>query len=96
MSMPSQDYSATITWTQDWSKHLTVNGGLTISSATVTCTDVRVTIASTTVTGAGTSVTFKASQAGMTRPTSVLVVVAVVLSNGDHDQRNFPIQFTDT
>jgi hypothetical protein len=41
-------------------------------------------------------VTFKVSQTGITVPTPVIVVVAATMSNGDVDQRNFNIQFTDT
>lgn len=96
MSTPIQDYSAAITWTSDWTAHLAGNGALTISSATATCSTPGVTVASTTVTGAGKSVTFKVSQTGITTPIRVFIVVAVTLSNGDTDQRNFPIQFTDT
>ena len=94
----SQDYSAGITWTQDWSAELSqpALSGVTISSATATCTTSGVTVASVSVTGAGTSVTFKVSQTGITTPTTVQVVVAVTLSNGDNDQRNFGVQFTDT
>jgi len=95
--MPSQDYSATITWTSDWTAHLAANGNtFTISSATATCITPGVTVASTTVTGSGKSVTFKVSQTGITVPTPVIVVVAATMSNGDVDQRNFNIQFTDT
>jgi hypothetical protein len=93
-TVPSQDYAATITWTQDWSAHLTLNGGLTIASATAVCTDARVTIAQ--VTAAATTVTFRLSQAGITTSTVVAVDVTVTLSNGDTDQRRFAIQFTDT
>ena len=97
----SQDYSATITWTQDWAAHLAVNNAspFTISSATAVPTQptgATVTVASTTVTDAGSSVTFRVSQAGLTTPTLVNVVVTASMSNGDTDQRNFAIQFTDT
>ena len=101
MSTPSQDYSATITWISDWTAHLAANG-LTISSATVTCPTQpaggTVTITGgnpATVTG-GKLVTFKVSQAGLTVPTTVVLVVTATLSNGDTDQRDFPIQFTNT
>jgi hypothetical protein len=97
MATPSQDYAASITWTQTWAAHLVANGSaFTISSATATCSTPGVTVASTTVTGSGTSVTFKVSQTGLTVPTTVNVVVTPTMSNGDIDQRNFPILFTDT
>lgn len=99
----TQDYSASITWTSDWTAHLAANGNaFTISTATATVpvqpTGGTVTVANCTVTGAGKSVTFRVSQTGLTTPPAspVNVVVAVTLSNGDTDQRNFPILFTDT
>ena len=96
MSYPSQDYSATITWTQDWTDHLAANG-LTITGApTATCSTPGVTVTSPTLTGGGTSVTFKVSQTGITVPTPVTIAVGVTLSNGDTDQRDFRIQFTNT
>lgn len=100
MSAPSQDFSAAITWTQDWSAHLAANG-LTITgtpTATVPTqpTGGTVTISSVTLTGSGTSVTFRASQTGLTVPTQVTIVIGVTLSNGDTDQRDFNIQFTNT
>ena len=92
----SQDYSATITWTQDWADHLAANGLTITGTPTATCVTPGVTVASTTLTGGGTSVTFKVSQTGITVPTRVPVVVTVTLSNGDTDQRDFWIQFTNT
>lgn len=94
----SQDYSAVKTWTSDWTLELAqpALSGVTITAATATCSDDRVTVASGTVTGGGTSVSFKVSQTGIQTPTLVTVVVGVTLSNGDTDQRDFPIQFTDT
>jgi hypothetical protein len=92
----TQDYDAAITWTQDWAKHLTLNGNLTITTATATCADIRVTVDDATVTDAGTSVTFRVSQSGITSPTVVVVTVAVALSNGDTDERDLGIQFTNT
>lgn len=94
MSVPSQDYSAAITWQSDWTNHLAANGNLTITAGTATCADNRVTVSSQTHTN--TAILFKVTQNGITTPTRVNIVVGVTLSNGDTDQRNFPIQFTDT
>lgn len=95
MTQP-QDYDADITWTQDWAKHLTANGDLTITAATATCADDRVTVEDVTVTDSGTSVTLRVNQSGITTPTTVVVTVRVTLSNGDVDERDLGIQFTDT
>lgn len=96
MNVPHQDYSASITWVSDWTNHLATNDGLTISSATVTSSDVRVTVGTATVTGTGTGVKFRVSQTGITIPTQVVCVVQVTLSNGDVDERDFPIKFRET
>lgn len=93
---PPQDYSASITWTQDWATHLSRNGSETITTATATCTDDRVTVENTTVTDNGTSVTFRVSQTGIDTPTDITVTVHVGLSNDDEDERAFGIRFTNT
>lgn len=99
MTAPSQDYAAAITWTSDWSAHLAANGGLTISSQTVTCpsppTGCTPTISGNVVVD-GTKVTFRLAQTGLTTPETVVCVVGVTLSNGDTDERDFPVQFTNT
>lgn len=100
MSAPSQDYSAAITWTSDWTAHLAANGGLTITAQTVTVpvqpAGGTVTISGQTIAAGSKGVTFKVTQTGLTAPAVATVVVGVTLSNGDTDQRNFLIQFTDT
>lgn len=112
-----QDYSAVITWTSDWLRHLAWNSGvdirgsrdevlgdwvalgssaLSIIATSVECDDSRVSIGGGGAPTGGYQVVFDVAQAGITKPTTVTLVVRVTLSNGDTDERNFPIQFTNT
>jgi hypothetical protein len=75
---------------------LALDDPLTITAATATCDDDRVTVDSVTVTDDGTSVTFHVSQDGITEATTITITVAVTLSDDDEDERNFEILVTDT
>lgn len=98
----SQDYSVSKTWLSDWTDELNqpLLSGVTITGQTVTCpappAGCTPTISGGAIYSGSKGVTFRASQTGITTPTVVTFVVGVTLSNGDTDQRNFLIQFTDT
>lgn len=118
MTDPEQDYSAVITWTSDWLKHLAENSGidvrgmtreamlaawleldtaaLSIVSSAVTCDDPRVSVDGGTMPTGGYQVVFTISQSGIETVTPVTPVVQVILSNGDSDDRDYPILFTNT
>lgn len=88
----TQDVSAVLDYTQDWSAILTANGGATISSCTVTATGgATVTKSNTT-----TAVTYRLTTAAVTPVPSVVdVVVHVVLSTGEQDERTDHVQVTN-
>lgn len=92
-----QDLSAKLDYTQDWSQMLTANGGATIASCTVTAAVVAPGGGTATVTKSNTTttVTYRLTTSAVTGiPCTVDVVVHIVLSTGEEDERTDHIQVT--
>jgi hypothetical protein len=86
-----QDTSAVLDYTQDWGPILAANGGATITSCTVTPTN----SATTTKSNTTTTVTYRLTTAAVTNvPANVDVVVHVVLSTGEQDERTDHVSVT--
>lgn len=93
MTTYSQDPAAILDYAVDWSAELTANGSATISSCTVTGP---ATVTITSATHTTTAVTFRLAVAGVTTvPSVVSIVVHVVLSTGEEDERTVRVQVTN-
>lgn len=86
----TQDPSAVLKWSMDWSGPLGANGSPTISTATATA-DVAGAVVDQ-VTHDTTTVTFRLACATVPVGTSVSVTVHVVLSDGGVDERTKTIR----
>lgn len=95
-----QGLVATITWTQDWTDHLTqaygVGSGVKVASATASCPTAGVTITATpSVDGTGYKVTFVITT-DLAQAQWIYPVIVGHLSNGDVDPRTYPIEVAQT
>jgi len=87
-----QDPSAILDYTKDWSAELALNGGATITDATVTADGG----ATVTKSFTDTVVTYRLTTAGVSVvPSYVNVVIHIVLSTGEEDERTDRVQVTN-
>lgn len=93
MATHKQDPSAILDWSMDWTAQLAANGGATISSATVVCSNEHADVSD--ISHNNTVVTWRLAVEGIT--TGALThTVHVVLSTGEQDERDMTITVANT